>query len=111
MWGPGPFYRGGYGLIASTLGSCVLSYVHEVNHLLPLALGGLTAGYWMLGLTDLQQTHQALRRNFPVLIHFRYVFESIRPEIQQVCLLRSLTVSPPPPPLPDRASSSSSSAL
>eukprot|EP00965_Chrysotila_dentata_P097306 3215782-Pleurochrysis_carterae.AAC.1 len=32
---------------------------------------------------DLSQTQSTLRRNFPVLVHFRYMFESIRPEIQQ----------------------------
>lgn len=83
MWGPEPFRRTGYGLVVATAASIVLSAVHEFNHLVPLLLGGLTGGYWAVGIRDLQQEHQALRRNFPVLIHIRYLMESIRPEIQQ----------------------------
>ena len=35
------------------------------------------------GTVDVLQTKSALRRNYPVLIHFRYFFESIGPEIRQ----------------------------
>lgn len=37
----------------------------------------------LLGLTDMFQSRQAIRRNFPVAGHFRYLFEAIRPEINQ----------------------------
>lgn len=83
MWGPGPFRKTGYALVAASAASFGLSWVHEVGHFLPLLLSGATAGYWWLGLRDLNQHHQALRRNFPVLIHVRYLLESVRPEIQQ----------------------------
>ena len=83
LWGPGPFRKVGYGLVAATIGSIGLSVVHEFNHLVPLLAGAITAGYWYCGLSDLDCKHQALRRNFPVLIHFRYLLESVRPEIQQ----------------------------
>jgi glutamate synthase domain-containing protein 2 len=52
-------------------------------------------GWWLVavsgaltvvGLVDLVQTKQALRRNYPILAHFRYFFESIRPEIRQYFL-------------------------
>jgi glutamate synthase domain-containing protein 2 len=36
-----------------------------------------------IGINDLTQTKQAIRRNFPVIGNFRYLFESIRPEINQ----------------------------
>ncbi len=36
-----------------------------------------------LGISDISQKRQAIRRNFPVLGHFRYLLEEIRPEIQQ----------------------------
>jgi glutamate synthase domain-containing protein 2 len=36
-----------------------------------------------LGIKDILQTRHALRRNFPVIGHFRYLLESIRPEINQ----------------------------
>ena len=53
-----------------------------MSHLAPLALAGGTALYWRVGWLDLE-SKQTLRRNFPVLIHVRYLLESIRPEIQQ----------------------------
>jgi glutamate synthase domain-containing protein 2 len=40
----------------------------------------------LVGVIDLRQTRQALRRNYPILAHFRYFFESIRPEIRQYFL-------------------------
>jgi glutamate synthase domain-containing protein 2 len=36
-----------------------------------------------LGAVDLLQTRQAVRRNFPVIGHFRYLLELVRPEINQ----------------------------
>lgn len=38
---------------------------------------------FLLGLYDLYQTKHTILRNFPVIGHFRYLFELIRPEIQQ----------------------------
>jgi len=37
----------------------------------------------LLGIADMLQTKQSIRRNFPVIGHARYLFEEIRPEIQQ----------------------------
>ncbi len=37
----------------------------------------------LAGFQDYFQTHQAVRRNFPVIGRFRYWFEAIRPEINQ----------------------------
>ncbi|PSR05772.1 MAG: FMN-binding glutamate synthase family protein, partial [Bacteroidetes bacterium SW_10_40_5] len=37
----------------------------------------------LLGLYDLLQKNHTILRNFPVIGHFRYLFESIRPEINQ----------------------------
>jgi glutamate synthase domain-containing protein 2 len=37
----------------------------------------------MLGAWDVAQRRHAVLRNFPVIGHFRYLFEAIRPEIQQ----------------------------
>lgn len=36
-----------------------------------------------LGIYDMLQTHHSLLRLYPVLGHFRYMLESVRPEIQQ----------------------------
>lgn len=35
------------------------------------------------GLHDAFQVHQAVKKNFPLIGHFRYILEAIRPEIQQ----------------------------
>ncbi|MCY7388941.1 MAG: FMN-binding glutamate synthase family protein [Burkholderiales bacterium] len=37
----------------------------------------------LVGLVDYSQDRQAIRRNYPVLAHFRFFFEFIRPEIRQ----------------------------
>ena len=37
----------------------------------------------IVGLVDYCQNRQAIRRNYPVLAHFRFFFEFIRPEIRQ----------------------------
>ena len=42
----------------------------------------------ILGLHDMYQDRHAILRNFPVLGHFRYAFEAIRPEIQQYFIER-----------------------
>ena len=36
-----------------------------------------------LGIRDVTQRRHAVLRNFPVIGHFRYLLEAIRPEIQQ----------------------------
>ena len=41
------------------------------------------AGLVLLGLRDALQTRRAVLRNFPVIGHFRYLLEMIRPEINQ----------------------------
>jgi len=37
----------------------------------------------IIGFYDYFQTRHAIRRNFPIIGHFRYLLETIRPEIQQ----------------------------
>lgn len=50
--------------------------------LLVLVSGGLT----LVGVLDLVQTKQAIRRNYPILAHIRFFLELIRPEIRQYFL-------------------------
>ena len=40
----------------------------------------------LVGILDLSQRKRALRRNYPILAHFRFFFETIRPEIRQYFL-------------------------
>ena len=44
---------------------------------------GITVPLFALGLADIAQTRHAIRRNFPVIGNLRYLFELIRPELQQ----------------------------
>ena len=62
----------------TALGAVLTPMVHE---LLPFTL--VTAGLSVLGFVDYSQPRQAIRRNYPVLAHFRFFFEYIRPEIRQ----------------------------
>lgn len=39
--------------------------------------------FFLLGFRDIYQTRHAIKANFPVFGHLRYIFESIRPEINQ----------------------------
>ena len=59
-----------------------------------LLLLSLISSYWLLGflvvgpvialgIYDMFQTKHSIRRLYPVLGHFRYLLESVRPEIQQ----------------------------
>ncbi|MBC7710636.1 MAG: FMN-binding glutamate synthase family protein [Rhizobacter sp.] len=45
-----------------------------------IAITGFLA---VVGLIDITQTKQAIRRNYPILAHFRFFFEYIRPEMRQ----------------------------
>jgi glutamate synthase domain-containing protein 2 len=57
----------------------VIIYFWPPAALLYLVLGPLVA----LGVVDMTQTKHAIRRNFPIVGHGRYLLELIRPEINQ----------------------------
>ncbi|MGO4779445.1 FMN-binding glutamate synthase family protein, partial [Lysobacter sp. 2RAB21] len=63
-----------------TLISAVLVFAHHSDWLWGVAGFGAVA---ILGTLDLLQTRSTLRRNYPVLAHFRYGLESIGPEMRQ----------------------------
>jgi glutamate synthase domain-containing protein 2 len=46
-------------------------------------VGGLLLVLSLVGIRDMMQTKHSIQRNFPVIGHFRWMFEAIRPEIQQ----------------------------
>lgn len=64
-----------------------------VSGVVLLVIGLLWWPFWLLlvpwaalawrGWADMNQTHHAILRNYPLLGHLRYLLESIRPEIQQ----------------------------
>lgn len=69
-------------LLYSLLGAlCLLPFVEEQPLTVPLVFLLLTLG--LIGLMDFFQKDSTLRANFPILGHFRYFFETIRPELRQ----------------------------
>ncbi len=68
---------------AGLLGALALHARHPAtSNLLIVIFGALT----LLGAVDFFQKKQAIRRNYPILAHLRFFFESIRPEIRQYFL-------------------------
>lgn len=73
------FYRTG---AMFTIGAATLTGVYGVCQE-SIFLNALIAGYWYVGMNDLNQKSHALLRNFPVLGNARFIFEMIRPEVRQ----------------------------
>lgn len=70
------------GLYIAVAGLAISALAALVGHASPLwALGFF--GLALLGAHDLLQTRRSVLRNYPVLGHFRFMFESIRPELRQ----------------------------
>lgn len=71
--------------IFGTTAAVSVSVLAVVSYYWPTAWYGmlLVGPIILLGLVDMLQTKQAIRRNFPVIGHARYLLEGIRPEIQQ----------------------------
>jgi len=86
-WNRENFKNVGYGLATATVITTLplpLMTITSPYMLLPtVVLGSVTGVYWWIGLCDIKQTQQTIRRNFPVLGNMRYLLESIRPEIRQ----------------------------
>ncbi|MGO2052261.1 FMN-binding glutamate synthase family protein [Glutamicibacter sp. BW80] len=57
-------------------------------------LVALTAVLVAVGIRDMTQKRHAILRNFPILGHARYLFEFIRPEIQQYFIERNTDGTP-----------------
>ncbi|MGH8457309.1 MAG: FMN-binding glutamate synthase family protein [Stenotrophobium sp.] len=63
--------------------SLFLLWFHPIVGATPALVFGALAG---VGFLDFFQPRQAIRRNYPILGHFRFFFEMIRPEIRQYFL-------------------------
>jgi len=68
--------------IAIFLVSLVLEFVFKAPWVTwpIIVVSGLLS---VVGLIDVTQTRQAIRRNYPILAHFRFFFEYVRPELRQ----------------------------
>ena len=79
----------------------IASVVLLIFSLLGAGVMGLN-GWWptvflmlsLLGLYDLQQTHHAILRNYPIIGHLRFMLETIRPEIRQYFLESETEAAP-----------------
>jgi glutamate synthase domain-containing protein 2 len=79
----------------------IASVVLLVFSLLGAGVMGLS-GWWptvflilsIVGLYDLQQSHHAILRNYPLIGHLRFMLEAIRPEIRQYFLESESEASP-----------------
>jgi len=79
----------------------IASVVLLVFSLLGAGVMGLS-GWWptvflglcIIGLYDLQQSHHAILRNYPIIGHLRFMLETIRPEIRQYFLESETEASP-----------------
>ncbi|MES2902217.1 MAG: FMN-binding glutamate synthase family protein [Pseudomonadota bacterium] len=71
-------------VVAAFVLTTALSVLHGSGVYATIA--ALTGLLTMVGIADLIQVKRALRRNYPILAHFRFFFESIRPEIRQYFL-------------------------
>lgn len=63
----------------------IFTLVGAVSYVWPPVLWSLLmiGPLFAMGLADILQTRQAIRRNFPIIGNLRYFFEFIRPELQQ----------------------------
>lgn len=75
-----PFRYSAYAIsIAGLLISLPVTLWIETGYLVPVVFAVLSA----LGTHDLYQRRRTVSRNYPIMAHFRYLFESIGPEIRQ----------------------------
>ena len=72
------------GCVLAFAGSAILALLgdNELFWLAALVTGALS----LVGVIDVTQTQQSIRRNNPILAHLRFLLESIRPEIRQYFL-------------------------
>ncbi len=73
-----------------TLAAAVIAFFASIaleftimSHYITWPLIAITGFLSLVGLIDVTQTKQAIRRNYPILAHFRFFFEYIRPEMRQ----------------------------
>jgi glutamate synthase domain-containing protein 2 len=78
---PSRYYALAVALFLTLIG--VIAALFDVRWLILAISAGLLSA---VGLHDVWQTRHAILRNYPILAHFRFLFETIRPEIRQYLL-------------------------
>jgi len=81
-WIKGRFAVFGYSILLTFIGlALILSGLPP--HTLWIALTFVTGALSLVGLYDLTQRRHAILRNYPIMGHFRFLLEHIRPEMRQ----------------------------
>jgi len=82
----------------TALALCVLCAILSLFTLVGFGIGGFWflafTGLSALGWWDLRQTKSSVLRNYPVIGHFRFMLEKIRPEIRQYFLESDTEATP-----------------
>jgi glutamate synthase domain-containing protein 2 len=89
---PSRFYALAIALLVF-IASLVLEFIFKA-HWVTWPLIVISGALSVVGLIDVTQTKQAIRRNYPILAHFRFFFEYIRPEIRQYFIESDNEASP-----------------
>ena len=79
---------------ALSLGALIVVLVASLGNEAWWFLAIILIALAVLGAWDLTQRRHAILRNYPILGHFRYLLESIRPEIQQYFIERNFDGKP-----------------
>jgi glutamate synthase domain-containing protein 2 len=69
--------------LAAVAGLTVIAFLCWAIDGWPFTLVIITGGLTALGLRDMFQSSHAITKNYPLIGHMRFMFEKIRPEIQQ----------------------------
>src|ERR1700745_1443653 len=72
-----------YYAFAGAIAVTVLASIAALFDSAWLLLAGAAGALSLIGVRDYLQTRHAILRNYPLLAHFRFFFEAIRPEIRQ----------------------------
>src|ERR1700757_518942 len=75
-----------YTALAGAIAVTVLASMAALFDSRWLLLAGAAGALSLIGVRDYVQTRHAILRTYPLLAHFRFFFESIRPEIRQYLL-------------------------
>jgi glutamate synthase domain-containing protein 2 len=59
-----------------------------------IVVGALAASLFLVGVYDLVQRRHSVLRNYPILGHVRFIFEALRPELQQYFVERNFDGRP-----------------
>lgn len=72
-----------YTVFATVIIGSVLTLLLALVNPWWLLLSVIFIALTVVGIIDVQQNHSTLRRNYPVAVHIRYMFETLRPMLRQ----------------------------